>query len=76
MGRLESTKAAALPLGMWFWAGKERRGREGPEAWALGQAGRDGAEATAPSTAPHFRGLPGKYRTGLKGWSQVGGAFG
>lgn len=51
---------------MWFWAGKERRGREGPEAWALGQAGRDGAEATAPSTAPHFRGLPGKYRTWLK----------
>ena len=39
---------------------------EGLEAWALGQAGRDGAEARAPSTAPHFRALPGKYRTLLK----------
>lgn len=59
-------QAAALPLGFYFWVGKERRGREGLEAWALGQAGRDGAEARAPSTAPHFRALPGKYRTLLK----------
>lgn len=45
---------------------KRKWGGEGLEAWALGWAGKDGAESRDPSTVPRLRSLPGKHHPLLK----------